>query len=54
MANALQWTGNTAFAEKKAVEWTVDDHAAGLVRAHDNFTFATVYGAGHMVSSPRS
>lgn len=30
-------------------DWSVDGKAAGRTRTARNFTYATVYGAGHMV-----
>ena len=50
MASELEWTGQKEFAATALEEWVVGDHAAGLVRAHKGFAFATVYEAGHMVS----
>ena len=53
MARELEWTGQQEFAKQPLEEWTVDGHAAGLLRKHKGFTFATVYDAGHMVSPLR-
>lgn len=47
----LEWTGQDAFVREPLKEWTVDGAAAaGLTRSAGKLTFATVYGAGHMVS----
>ena len=45
----LEWTGQNAFVKEPLKEWTVDGSAAGLTRSAVNLTFATIYGAGHMV-----
>ncbi|KAH9934973.1 serine carboxypeptidase [Fomitopsis serialis] len=45
----LEWTGQEAFVKESLTEWTVDGAAAGLTRNVGPLTFATIYGAGHMV-----
>ena len=46
----LEWTGQSAFVGEPLREWTaVDGSVAGLTRSAGNLTFATIYGAGHMV-----
>lgn len=49
MTLELEWTGQQAFVSQALREWTVDGHVAGLTRSAGPFTFATIYGAGHMV-----
>ncbi|KAJ3521507.1 hypothetical protein NM688_g9008 [Phlebia brevispora] len=49
MTLALEWTGQEAFAAEPLRDWTVDGQTAGLTRSAGPFTFATIYGAGHMV-----
>ncbi|GJE99865.1 serine carboxypeptidase [Phanerochaete sordida] len=49
MSRDLEWTGQTAFAGEPLREWKVDGKVAGITRATQGFTFATVDGAGHMV-----
>ena len=46
----MQWSGQEGFRSKPLVDWTVDGLAAGKTRSYGNFTFATIYGAGHLVS----
>jgi hypothetical protein len=55
---ALEWSGQNEFANKPLREWEVDGKRAGKVRSSSGttgsagkFTFVTVEGAGHMVSS---
>ena len=46
----LEWTGQSAFVGEPLREWSaVDGSVAGLTRSAGNLTFATIYGAGHMV-----
>lgn len=47
----LEWTGQEQFINQPLREWSVNDRAAGLTRAAQGFTFATVYGGGHLVSN---
>ena len=49
MALALEWTGQGPFNQQSFDQWYVGDRAAGKVRSFEGFTFATIYGAGHMV-----
>lgn len=46
----MAWSGQQAFAKKPLVDWTLDGHVAGKTRSHGAFTFATIDGAGHLVS----
>ena len=49
MTLALEWSGQHAFGSKPLREWTVSGHAAGRTRNEGFLTFATIYGAGHLV-----
>ncbi|KAH8081981.1 alpha/beta-hydrolase [Cristinia sonorae] len=46
---ALEWSGQEEFVSQPLNEWTFNGTAAGKVRSSGPFTFATIYGAGHMV-----
>ncbi|EIW74516.1 serine carboxypeptidase [Coniophora puteana RWD-64-598 SS2] len=45
----LEWTGHDAFSTQPLKEWEVDGEVAGRTRGAHGLTFATIYGAGHMV-----
>ncbi|KAG9007868.1 hypothetical protein FRB94_013924 [Tulasnella sp. JGI-2019a] len=45
----LEWTGHDAFVAQELKPWYVNGAAAGLTRAANGLTFATVHAAGHMV-----
>lgn len=51
----MEWAGQDAFASTPLTDWYLDgdgdEGPAGKTRAFGNFTFATVYGAGHFVRS---
>jgi carboxypeptidase C (cathepsin A) len=47
--SALQWSGHKAFNAEELREWKVDGKVAGMTRSAHGLTFATVFGAGHMV-----
>ena len=47
---AMEWTGQSEFVQQPLTEWSVDGRVAGLARSAKGLTFATFYGAGHMVS----
>lgn len=49
MSLALEWHGQDAFVKESLKDWTVNGEVAGLVRTAGPLTFATIYGAGHMV-----
>lgn len=51
MTFSIEWTHQDAFMSQPLREWTVDDRAAGKTRRTEGLTFATIYGAGHMVRS---
>src|SRR6266571_7839349 len=46
----LEWTKQKEFASQPLREWIVDGKKAGMMRSAAGLTFATVEGAGHMVS----
>ena len=46
----MLWSGQSGFQREPLREWLVDDKPAGKTRTYGNLTFATVYGAGHLVS----
>lgn len=45
----MEWPGQDELNNTPLREWYVDDVAAGKTRSSGNFTFATIYGAGHLV-----
>ncbi|KLO15321.1 alpha/beta-hydrolase [Schizopora paradoxa] len=45
----MVWSGQAGYVKEQLVDWSVDGHVAGKVRSYGNFTFATIYGAGHLV-----
>lgn len=47
--HALEWTGNNAFNSTEYRRWSVEGTVAGDVKSAKGLTFATVFGAGHMV-----
>lgn len=47
----LEWTGRDVFGATKLRQWDVEGVAAGLTRSANGLTFATIYGAGHMVGT---
>ncbi|PCH38417.1 serine carboxypeptidase [Wolfiporia cocos MD-104 SS10] len=49
MTLGLEWTGQDGFVAEPLREWEVDGEVAGLTRSAGPLTFATLYGAGHMV-----
>ena len=49
MSLALEWSGQESFAAQSLRDWKVNGKSAGLTRSAGPFTFATIYGAGHMV-----
>ena len=46
----MHWSGQDAYRNQPLREWQVDGTIVGKVRAYGNLTFATIYGAGHLVS----
>ena len=51
MTLELEWTGQEAFVAEPLRDWSVDGKTAGATRSSGKFTFATIFGAGHMVRS---
>ncbi|KAI0077845.1 serine carboxypeptidase [Panus rudis PR-1116 ss-1] len=49
MTLALEWTGQEAFSAEPLKDWKVNGTAAGKTRSAGPLTFATIYGAGHLV-----
>jgi carboxypeptidase C (cathepsin A) len=47
----FDWSGADAFTVTPLKDWTVNGHVAGETKTHGRLTFATVRGAGHMVSN---
>jgi carboxypeptidase C (cathepsin A) len=47
---ALEWSGQTDYVAQTMEGWKVDGKRVGQVRSAKGLTFATVEGAGHMVS----
>ncbi|KAK7690231.1 hypothetical protein QCA50_006884 [Cerrena zonata] len=45
----VEWAGQTMFNSRDLREWEHNGTVAGLTRSARNLTFATIYGAGHMV-----
>ncbi|KAF8879944.1 serine carboxypeptidase [Infundibulicybe gibba] len=45
----LEWSGQGEFIKQELREWNIEGRAAGKTRSANGFTFATIYGAGHMV-----
>ena len=48
--DALEWTGAELYKSQSFRDWSVDGHKAGEVKTAGPLTFATVRGAGHMIS----
>ncbi|KAM5532725.1 hypothetical protein V8D89_013617 [Ganoderma adspersum] len=46
----LQWTGNARYNLQGFRDWTVEGHKGGEVKSSGPLTFATIRGAGHMIS----
>ncbi|KAL5492050.1 hypothetical protein ACEPAI_3497 [Sanghuangporus weigelae] len=44
----MDWPGREAFSNTPLTEWIVDGEPAGKTRQFGNFSFATIYGAGHL------
>ncbi|EMD33573.1 hypothetical protein CERSUDRAFT_117687 [Gelatoporia subvermispora B] len=49
MTLGLEWSGRDEFVSQPLQKWQVDGHAVGLTRSAGPLTFATLFGAGHMV-----
>lgn len=50
MVQALDWSGGDDFAALKLRNWVVNGHLAGEMKNYGRLTFATIRGAGHLVS----
>ena len=48
----LEWVGKERYNEAKWRSWTVDRRVAGLTKSAGPLTFASVYSAGHLMSTP--
>ncbi|KAH7106100.1 serine carboxypeptidase [Auriculariales sp. MPI-PUGE-AT-0066] len=48
-AHNMQWTGRTAFNGEKLRPWHFEGTVAGETKKAQGLTFASVYGAGHLV-----
>lgn len=46
----LDWSGGNAFSKLPLDRWSVNGHVAGETKTYGRLTFATVRGAGHLVS----
>jgi len=46
----MEWSGKEAFGQQPLEAWSIDGEVAGKTRSAKGLTFATVDGAGHMVS----
>ena len=46
----LEWTGSALYNSQDFRDWDVDGRKAGEVKTAGPLTFATVRGAGHMIS----
>ncbi|KAI0784828.1 serine carboxypeptidase [Abortiporus biennis] len=49
MSFAIEWNGQKDFNSQALREWKVGEDVAGLTRKAGGLSFATIYGAGHMV-----
>ena len=47
----LQWSGSDAYAKAEWRDWTHNGKKAGEVKETGLLTFATIRGAGHMMST---
>ena len=45
----MEWYGKEEFNKQSLVDWHMDGKAVGKKRKYKNLTFATIFGAGHMV-----
>jgi carboxypeptidase C (cathepsin A) len=46
----LDWTGGSKFRDLELRNWEVEGHVAGETKTNGKLTWATVRGAGHLVS----
>lgn len=52
MTLELEWSRQSEFTARPLREWEIEGTPAGLTRNAGPFTFATIFGAGHMVRKP--
>ncbi|KAF4622848.1 hypothetical protein D9613_001368 [Agrocybe pediades] len=45
----LEWSGQAEFLKQELRDWIVDGKSVGKTRSFRGFTYATLYGAGHLV-----
>ena len=45
----LEWSGQVDFVKQPLRDWFVDGKVAGRTRSSHGFTYASVYGGGHLV-----
>jgi carboxypeptidase C (cathepsin A) len=50
MTLGLEWTGQEGFVSQPLRDWKIGGRAVGMTRSYGSLTFATIAGAGHMVS----
>ena len=50
MVERLEWAGQKEFVEAEFRDWNAGKEASGITKSFGPLTFATVFGAGHMVS----
>lgn len=46
----MKWSGQEEYVSRELREWEVDGKPAGKTRSWGPLTFASLYGAGHLVS----
>lgn len=46
----MEWHGQEGFRKEELREWMVDGRPVGKTRSYGGLTFATIRGAGHLVS----
>lgn len=46
----MEWSGQEGFRSQDLKQWKIKGEPMGKFRSFANLTFATIYGAGHMVS----
>lgn len=50
MTLSLEWTKQGLYRDRPLRPWLVDGDIAGMTRSGGGLTFATIAGAGHLVS----
>lgn len=46
----MPWSGQEAFVSQPLTDWQISGYAVGKTRSANGLTYATITGAGHMVS----